>query len=341
LSSIDEVNNDQMQQGEDDAGADTDQAQQQKQQQASVDDDAPVVEYLFSSAEALEPIALTRPLETPLPFHPSVRAHMRKFGIAIVTPAFCDQLSLLQSLEPRALQPQSYGHAYRMSLGCFNRQQEVDQAAMQAAIGAEAAVQPRAPRIDQVLALLEQQWTHMRDSNEPDLPRLAPTENCVYVKDVAAEQDAHASSPAASDASDGASRLSFLPKFDRAHAELMQQLQSHQDEDNNDDEHMASEDPETRRHLLSAKRRLTLIREACATARQKRGSRSPLASYLFHPLDQDEISLHPESLARLSPDQFTGIDNAFAYLKRSFQLFNLVRAATMVHAWPCEVSTSD
>src|SRR4051812_40919717 len=45
---------------------------------------------------------------------------------------------------------------------------------------------------------------------------------------------------------------------------------------------------------------------------------------LFHPLYQDEIALHPGSLVRLSSISLAGVENAFAYLKRRFQFFNLV-----------------
>ena len=117
---------------------------------------------------------------------------MRQFGIAIVTPAFCDQLSFQQSMDPRALQPESYGHAYKMSLSCFNQQEEVDHAAVQATLAAEAAttVFAPAPSIEQVWALLEQQWAHMCDSDDSHLPHLAFTQDRVYVKDVSAAQDA-------------------------------------------------------------------------------------------------------------------------------------------------------
>jgi len=153
-------------------------------------------EFVFSPTEALRVVAPVSPLTAPLPFHPAVRAQLGRFGIAIVKPPYMDQHTLQQALDSCALQPKNYRHAYRMTLACFNEQQEVDVDAVQAAIDSKDNLSyDPVPPPDEVFALLEEQWQLMSASSAlhptsdapaaaaaRSLPHLSGTEDRIYVK---------------------------------------------------------------------------------------------------------------------------------------------------------------
>jgi hypothetical protein len=73
--------------------------------------------FVFEPA-ALQVIAFRHPLEHCLPFHPQVRAHLDKYGTAVIKPVGADQLTLWQSINPDTLNPKTYSRAYQQSLSC-------------------------------------------------------------------------------------------------------------------------------------------------------------------------------------------------------------------------------
>jgi len=274
--------------------------------------DAPVIvagaAFTFDPAVAIEPVALDRPLDTCLPFHPLVTAHLAKYGIAVVSPTFSDQLGLLQAMNPKLLQHDTYSHAYRMSLGCINEQEDVgDPVQPASADGAH----PLAPSADAVFDFLEKQWAHMSDPQSVGpLPRHPATENRIYLKDMSATHDVrrastkegatHSSSPSPSQHC-----FSFFPTLDQQLASILnteepegeswgegeghsaametdegvnEQLQP-EDGDGDDDGN------EIVRHLLPVRERARRIQAAICAVRRGRGAGSP-SNFLFHPLYQ-------------------------------------------------------
>lgn len=281
-------------------------------------------EYRFSPEEALEPIAPSQPLRTSLPFHPDVRAHLDRYGIAVIEPPFIDQATFLKAIDPRALQPESYRHGYRMALGCFNQQEEADHSAVRAAFATESTLHPPAVKTADVLDLLERQWKHISDSSDSAaLPRLEATENRIYVKDVAA--------------SDQKKHVTTFTSFNAQQEQLQQRLEAafEMAEVEPSPEENADDDPETTEYLRAARSRLELMGQEYRKRQQQQQQQGPLPA-LFHALHQDEISLHPDSLVRLSSSSLAGIENSFAYLKKRFQFFNLVRTRLRCHMLlPC------
>jgi hypothetical protein len=257
------------------------------------------VEFPFSPAATVL-LAPVGPLTTPLPFHPAVRAHLDEFGIAVVKPPFMDQHTLQNQLEVRAMQVENYKHGYRMTLGCFNQQEEVGSAAVKAAArevaGDQDASYPSVPTPDEVFEFIEKQWVHMQNGVGP-LPRLSSTEQRVYVKDVSAGTDLRAGG--------GGDSLSFFPPFDQLHSTFLQEAigedsssrgdrdsdMSQEEEKKEDDKSCADggKNEETRDYLLSAKKKLECVLKEHQAIRKRNGTRDR-TSYLFHPLYQGRCS---------------------------------------------------
>ena len=167
------------------------------------DQDEAEPEELPLSLQAIVPIVFREPLDECVPYHPRVRSHLDRYGIAVVQPAYRDQLSLVRELNSDLLQHQAYSRAYRMSLSCIN-----DGSSDQVTDPSAPDVQATPPTADSVFAFLERVWAHMCDGRP--LPRNLATENCLYLKDLSAVQDVR--SPAV--------HPSFFPAFDQRLAAL-------------------------------------------------------------------------------------------------------------------------
>ena len=263
--------------------------------------------FTFAPA-AVEPVALDRPLDTCLPFHPLVTAYLAKYGIAVVSPTFSDQLGLLQAMNPKLLQHDTYSHAYRMSLGCINEQEDVDNPVQPpSADGAH----PLAPSADAVFDFLEKQWAHMSDPQSVGpLPRHPATENRIYLKDVSATHDvrkasakegaAHSSSPSPSQ-----QRFFFFPTLDQqlasipnteepegeswgegeGHSAAMETDEVVNEQLQPEDGRGDDDGDEIVRRLLPVRESARRIQAAICAARRGRGAGSP-SNFLFHPLYQ-------------------------------------------------------
>jgi hypothetical protein len=276
-------------------------------------------------AEATRPIAFTRPLEECLPYHPLVQAHLHTFGIAVVEPCFRDHASIVKELDTALLQHSAFRRAYRMSLSCVNDGSSKQVTYPQPPQDGKDIYPSPACTGEEVFAFLERQWSHLVDTNsQGPLPRLPPTEMCLYLKDMSACELKRS-------ATTGGNSTSFFPNF-TAQLQCFLAAQTSTCEAEMDGERDSQLSAATTRgspqrgDSLSATApclRTTIVSDK-GVNQSITNAETPLPrSYLVHPLFMDEFAKHPASLLRLSTQEIDGVHTAYAYLKFSFQFFNL------------------
>lgn len=280
------------------------------------------------SDEAIRPLAFAHPLEHCLPYHPRVQAHLAKHGIAVVEPCFRDHAAVIKELDIDLLQHGAFRRAYRMSLSCVNDGSSKQVAYPQLPSSSSDVYPSPACTADEVFAFLEQQWAHMStaDGSAP-LPRHPPTEKCLYLKDLSIFDIKRGSGER--------NKISFLPRF-AAQLHAMQDAVASPQMDEDSSTPM-EEEPGAESHDEGGAQPGTFhhgaatVSAVASTGSSARSSDSGDGSegvpsvrhYLVHPLFLDEYAHHADSLLRLSSQQIDGVHTAYAYLKFSFQFFNL------------------
>jgi hypothetical protein len=165
---------------------------------------------------ALYPLAFAHPLKESLPFHPQVRrcAHLHKHGVAVITPAFADQLSLLQAIHPDTLKHETYQRAYRQTLNCVGV--EEPKQISNPAVSKQPMHSSPPLAADAVFALLERQWVHLSSCTSTPLPSKSATENCQYLRDLSSVYDVRSAHQRRA--------FSFFPTLDKQLASLQERM---------------------------------------------------------------------------------------------------------------------